>query len=279
MRTVSAVVIAVVLGATAYALYWHHRLSPVMDLPGVGLTPTRFGLSPSGPVRPVSLGYVTFDVPAALAGEPVEVGNSLFVSLRNGDAKDPTLIVCPPLSDNDPEIRSLLNEYANLTEAPPPTYWELRKRALMARPFSFFYVPFHSKRHVHEQITLLSLKSTQVPAAQRIELFENARFGITITTREDYVFVQLADKHAGVGQMFMLALHGIDPHAFATALVNSYHLDLKTVTDARVKDALRGSGIARQMNVSALAIKVATDADAEEARLRKIMDEFRARRP
>lgn len=275
MRIAWAVSFSVLLAVVGYGLYWQERLAPLMKAQGVNVVPTPFELVPVESVRPVNLGFAEFEVPAAITGEIVRHDDTLFVSVIQTPDRRAGLTIAPPTPDNDPQAAKFIRDYARLMEVPPPSLFEIQKRALYAQPFSVWSVPFRGWKRARATMVLLALKFLQTGSVSRLEVSEDSAFGVIVAYRPDFTEIQFTDKKAGVSQRFLLDPANEIRNAIelASTLARSYRFTTDLRADAELLPLLASTGITQRLT----ARRDPTSPD-EIARLEAVAEEVRARR-
>jgi hypothetical protein len=251
MRILYVSVTSVVLGYLAFGLYAQHKIAPVMSTPGLELTPSELKLRTIGPVRRISLGYVSFDVPAGLSGSLVRYDETLFVTVGAATGDGASLIIGPPVSDRDQPIQSVTAQFSTLTGEKNPTYLQLRKRMLQTKPFSAWAVPFRGVRRSITDAVLLLMKTSETSRAQALHTFENRDFYVTVVTRPEFVDIRVADKRCDREQNFMIYDRVTDPAEFVATLVASYQFTVSDASEQKMLELLRESGIQQRISKSA----------------------------
>lgn len=261
------------LGLAGWLYYLDRTLAPLADSPTARQMPSPLVLFPPGPLRTIDLGYVRFAAPDELGDNLVRHDDTIVVSLRQREKI--VLSVFPPLADSDPETKSMLRNFAQLSGEPEPTYFELRKRALFTRPFRGWAVLERGRRQAKIDALLLAIKSMR-PAGD-VFFFENEKFGAIVVQAAESSYVELTEKRAGVTQLFLLGT-SVDPRRLVAGLLASYEWTSATTDEAELRRLLVNTGLPQLKSSLASSDKNLERIADDDPRLKVIVDEVRARR-
>jgi len=265
------IVLAVfVTGILGYGYYLHRKLDAVMSSRSAKVQLEPYALKPrTVPTRLINLGFAQFQLPASISGEPVQVGDNLLVVLgANGG-----LVVGAPLSDTDEEMASILNSVSTLADDKIDSLFELKKRALVVRPFTVWSLPVMGKRKAILGATLIAIKSLFAFDSPVMRVVENSELGAFIAETPNLTAIVIHDKQKRASQEFFISPGAIDIDQVMAALMASYRFTSDETMREKWIEQMRAAGIRQRP-------ELLTDAERpdEMVRLHQVADEVRERR-
>ncbi len=221
------------------------------------------------PTRLINLGFARFELPASILGEPWQVGDNLFIVFGAGDG----LFFGPPISESDEAMVSALESISVLTDAKVDSLFELKKRALAARPFTVWSLPILGKRKAALGATLITLKSLFAFDAPVVRVIETSELGIFVALTPRHTVIAIYDKRKRISQELFIPPEAIDIDQVMAALIASYRFTShETTRDGWIAE-MKAAGIQSRPEAAS-----DTSQLDEEKRLTQVADEVRQRR-
>lgn len=168
----------------------------------------------------VDLGYVTFNLPATFRTDISRYSDSNSVVLAGSPeiAFSEGLILLPPFSGKSSDVEALVSDTAALSGQPVHSWFELKKRALEAEPFSVWDAFINGRQWATSEATLLTLAKVSFPDAKKIEIAETDSLGLFIEFGNSNSRVTVYDKASGMELAFLSAMEEDSIRALADAL-------------------------------------------------------------
>jgi hypothetical protein len=273
MRLFLALLLFVALGIGGFIYYLQQKLEPVMTAKGVELNLTPYKLTSfTGSTRQIDLGFARFNIPATISGEPMLMGDTLFIVLEQG-ALPIQISFFPPISEQEKEVLGLVTGYLQVSGERVDNSFEYKKRALLAQPFSVWAIPALGKRKAISTTLLLLTKSLLAHAASKLQVFETTEVGLLIVTDHNKTVITLFDKRKQITQDFYITHGSVDIDQFLAAVIPSYKFISDDTVEAKWHEQAKAAGLRSKTTTVP---NIAPLPDTE--RLSKIQEEIRRRR-
>lgn len=256
--------------------YLQSKISVVTNGPFAGVRSEPFIMHATSPeIRPINLGFSQFSLPRTVLGSPVQIDDSLFVSLSVENQRG-TLTICPPFSEHEAATQDLLTQLKILLGAHSLSWFEAKKRTLEARPFNIFGAIAKGRKASARDLMLILMKGMTFGAARgNVRVFENENTGAFVYNGDETLFVEMHDNASGVSQMFMVSPQAGNPDEIASTIIRTFRSQAQSKSETELLELLRATGIPTKITPSPQAIALP---DTEEQRLNIIAEEVRKRR-
>jgi uncharacterized protein related to proFAR isomerase len=123
------------------------------------------------------------------------------------------------------------------------SWFELKELILAQQPYSIWQLPSIGKRKAAARAVLLMLKSEEYSPATSVQVLENDRLGLIISSRAKGTFVLIADLETGTWQNFIIDSSVKNVDEVISAIASDYALHLKGTDINSVKRLIDIAGI------------------------------------
>lgn len=197
-----------------------HKVHALHEQLGADLSAEPFKSPRVKEFQRVDLGYVTFNLPATFQTDISRYSDSNSVVLAGSPEIDfsEALILLPPFSGKSGDVAALISDTAALSGQPIKSWFELKKRALEAKPFSVWEAFIKGRQWATSEATFLTLAKVSFPEAKKIEIAETDSLGLFIEFGNSNSRVTIYDKASGMELAFLSTMEEDSTHALADAL-------------------------------------------------------------